>query len=273
MKMMLPELSVIIVNFNGLKYLQGCFDSLIENLEGIDYEIIVIDNNSQDESMLFIKKNYPEIVVIESEANLGFGKANNEAVKISRGKYLLLLNNDTIILESILPVLNYLKTDLTIGIVGIRMLDGDRNYRPSAGNFPNFGNMFQMKKLLDKGNEFIEGVFLKPCYEVDWLSGSFLLLASCVFNEIKGFDEDYFLYVEDVDFSKKLANKGYKRIFLPSLSYLHFVGFKKAKNHLLVKGYEIYISKHFCGLEKTGMMIVLRLNKLVKIIKSTLKKD
>ncbi|MBP2283631.1 GT2 family glycosyltransferase [Flavobacterium sp. CG_23.5] len=270
---MLPELSVVIVNFNGLRYLKGCFDSLVQNLDGIAYEIIVIDNNSHDESCSFIKKNYPEIVVIESKINLGFGKANNEAVKIASGKYLLLLNNDTIILERLMPVLDFLKTDQTIGAIGIKMLDGKRNYLPSAGNFPNYRNMFQMKKLLDRGNEFIKGNFTERFYEVDWLSGSFLLLLTKVFNEIGGFDEDYFLYVEDVDFSKKLANNGYKRVFLPHFSYIHFIGFTKSKNHLLVKGYETYISKHFFGLEKTGIRIVLKLNKWVKNIKSILIKD
>jgi len=266
---MFPELSVVIINFNGLPYLKGCLDSLPQNLEGIAYEIIVVDNNSQDESCSFIKANYPEIILIESKVNLGFGKGNNEAVKVASGAYLLFLNNDTVVLDNLLPVLNYLKSDVKIGAVGIKMIDGNRNYIPSAGNFPSYGSMFKMEKLLDRGAEFKNGNFSKSGYEVDWLSGSFLLTSTAVFNEIKGFDEDYFLYVEDVDFSKKLSNSGFKRVFLPQYKYQHFIGFNRSKNHYLVKGYETYISKHFFGVHKIGMMMVLQLNKLVKKVKAT----
>ena len=268
---MSPELSVVIVNYHGLNYLKECFDALLLNLKNIDFEIIVIDNNSKDGSCSYLKAYYPEIILIESKVNLGFGKANNEAVKRAKGNHLLLINNDTVVLDPLLPVLNFLKSDATIGIVGIKMLDGNRNYLPSAGNFPNFKNLFQMKKLLEIGSEFITGIFAKDFYEVDWLSGSFLILPTQVFKEIGGFDEDYFLYVEDVDFSKKTADKGYKRVFLPNFSYIHFVGFNSSKNHLLVKGYETYISKHYSGFNQIGLGFVLSINKQVKRIKRFLK--
>ena len=269
---MSPELSVVIINYNGLNYLTACFNALFLNLKNIDFEIIVFDNNSQDGSCNYLKEYYSEIILIESKVNLGFGKANNAAVKIAKGNYLLLLNNDTIVLDQLLPILNFLKSDSSIGIVGIKMLDGNKKYLPSAGNFPNFKNLFQMKKLLEIGTEFTTGTFTEEWYEVDWLSGSFLLVPTQVFAEINGFDEDYFLYVEDVDFSKKIADKGYKRVFLPNYSYIHFVGFNSSKNHLLVRGYETYISKHYNGFNRIGLEFVLSVNKLVKHIKRFLKR-
>lgn len=265
---MTPELSVVIVNYNGFIYLKDCLDALLLNLKNIDFEIIVLDNCSQDTSCSFIKAHYPEIILIESIVNLGFGKGNNEAVKQAKGKYVLLLNMDTIVLDPILPVLNFLKSDRSIGMVGIKMLDKTKKYCASAGNFPNYSNLFQMKKQLEIGSEFIKGNFSKACYEVDWLSGSFLLLSSQLYREIGGFDEDYFLYVEDVDFSKKIADKGYKRVFLPNYSYIHFIGFNSSKNHLLVKGYETYIAKHCKGLHKIGLQLALSINKQVKRIKT-----
>jgi GT2 family glycosyltransferase len=268
-----PELSVVIVNYNGLIYLKECFDALFQNLKNIEFEIIVIDNNSQDGSCAYLKANYPEIILIESNVNLGFGKGNNEAVRKAKGNYLLLLNNDTIVLDPLLPVLNFLKSDAKIGVVGIKMLDGNKKYLASAGNFPNYKNLFQMKKLMKIGSEFRTGIFTKEVYEVDWLSGSFLMLPTHVFKEIDGFDEDYFLYVEDVDFSKKIADKGYKRVFLSNYSYIHFVGFNSSKNHLLVKGYEIYIAKHFKGFNKKTLEFILSVNKLVKRIKQFLKRN
>lgn len=267
------ELSVIIVNYNGVKYFKECFESLIQNLEGIFFEIIVIDNNSQDESCSFIKNNFPTIKLIESKINYGFGKGNNEAVKQAKGEYLLLINNDTIVLDQLKPALDFIKSDKSIGVIGINMLSANKEYIPAAGNFPNFRNMFQFQKLLNLGTEFKNGKFSKEYYEVDWLGGSFLLLSNEIYAKIKGFDEDYFMYVEDVDFCKKMANIGLKRVFMPNLSYIHFVGFNAKKNPLLVKGYEIYIQKHFSGIEKSMISFILQINAIVKKIKITLKTD
>jgi GT2 family glycosyltransferase len=262
------QLSVIIVNYNGLRFLKDCLDSLVEKLNSISYEIIILDNNSQDESCSFIKANYPSINLIESKINYGFGKGNNEAVKHAKGKYVLLFNNDTILLDRLDSIITLLEQDKSIGLVGINMLDANQNYIPAAGNFPNIRNMFQFQKLLDLGIEFKKGKFSKEHYEVGWLAGSFLFLSKETYTKINGFDEDYFMYVEDVDFCKKVANIGLKRVFIPGLSYIHYVGFNKKKNPMLVKGYKIYINKHFKGIPFLLISIALTINSFVKNIKS-----
>jgi GT2 family glycosyltransferase len=267
------ELSVIIVNYNGRKYLEGCFGSLKQKLSGLTFEIIVLDNNSQDGSCSFIKENFPDVVLIESGINHGFGKGNNEAVKHAKGDYLLLINNDTIVLDDLSPVLEALKSDEKAGIVGINMLNAEKKYIPAAGNFPNFRNMLQLIKLLDISNEFKVGEFSKEKYQVGWLAGSFLMTSKEIYKSVNGFDEDYFMYVEDVDFSKKVAEIGYNRIFLPGFSYIHFVGFDPSKNPLLIKGYEKYIDKHFHGIDKTLVLLALKTNKFVKNLKRSLKID
>lgn len=266
-----PELSVIIVNYNGLKYLKECLESLTQKLQEITFEIIVLDNDSKDASCNYIKQNHPDVKLIESKINYGFGKGNNEAVKTAQGEYLLLINNDTIVLDNLKPVLDYLKSDNNIGVVGINMRNATNEYIPAAGNFPNYRNMFQFKKLLDLGTEFKTGNFSKEHYEVGWLGGSFLILSKETYNRIKGFDEDYFMYVEDVDFCKKIANIGLKRVFMPSSSYIHFVGFNTNKNSMLVKGYKIYLKKHFSGFQKIVISSILEINSFVKKIKLSLK--
>jgi GT2 family glycosyltransferase len=265
------ELSVIIINYNGQKYLKECFEALAQKLSGITFEIIVLDNNSTDDSCNYLKQNFPNVILIESKINHGFGKGNNEAVKYAQGDYLLLLNNDTIVLDNLHPVLEFLKSDKTIGTIGINMLNAEKEYIPVAGNFPNVENMFRLKKLLDLGEEFKTGKFSKEFFEVDWLGGSFLMMAKKLYNEINGFDEDYFMYVEDVDFCKKIADSGYKRIFMPNYRYIHFIGFSNAKNPLLIKGYKIYISKHLKGVIKMLSLAALEINKLVKKSRSALK--
>lgn len=266
-----PELSVIIVNYNGLKYLKECFESLIQNLEGIIFEIIVYDNNSQDQSCIYIKNNFPQIQLIESKINYGFGKGNNEAVKKAQGDYLLLINNDTIVLDNLKPIIDFIKSEKNVGVIGINMLSANKEYIPTAGNFPNYRNMFRFQKLLDLGIEFKTGKFSKEHYQVDWLGGSFLLLPKETFIKIRGFDQDYFMYVEDVDFCKKIAYVGLQRVFMPNFNYIHFVGFNNEKNPMLVNGYKIYIKKHFSGIKKEVIMLILQINSSVKNIKLALK--
>jgi GT2 family glycosyltransferase len=264
------QLSVIIINYNGFVFLKDCLDSLQDKLQSISYEIIIFDNNSKDESCSFIKKNYTEVNLIESKVNFGFGKGNNEAVKQAKGKYLLLFNNDTILLDRVDSLITLLEEDKKAGVVGINMLNKYEEYIPAAGNFPNARNMFQFKKLLDLGLEFKLGKFTKEQYEVDWLGGSFLFLKKETYINVCGFDEDYFMYVEDVDFCKKIANIGLKRIFVPSLNYIHYVGFNKKKNPKLVEGYRIYLKKHKKGFEFVLLFFLLRINSIVKKIKLTL---
>lgn len=261
------ELSIIIVNYNGLKYLDECLKSLLQNLEGIIFEVIIIDNNSEDESCEYIKNSFPFVKLIASKINYGFGKGNNEAVKTAKGDYLLLINNDTIVLDQLKPVLNFIKLDKKIGVVGINMRNANNDYIPAAGNFPTYRSMFQFQKLLDLGEEFKTGLFTKDYYEVDWLSGSFLLLSKDTFSRIEGFDQDYFMYVEDVDFCKKIANLGLKRVYMSKPRYIHFVGFNPKKNPMLVNGYKIYIKKHFSGHKQLIISFVLMINSFVKHMK------
>ncbi|OYQ41559.1 glycosyltransferase family 2 protein [Flavobacterium aurantiibacter] len=264
---MTVELSVIIVNYNGKRFLQDCLDSLYRSLDNITFEIIVLDNNSTDDSCCFLQTNFPEVELIQSAVNLGFGKGNNKAVELANGNYLLLINNDTVVLDPISPALDLLKSDNTIGVIGINMLNGDAKYLTAAGNFPNFKNMLRMKYLLQLSGDFKTQDFKRDSYDVDWLGGSFLLLNKETYTKVGGFDQDYFMYVEDVDLCRKIANLGLRRVFFPKISYLHFVGFNKSKNPLLVRGYEIYIAKHYRGYKKTLLSVALLINKTVKRLK------
>ena len=265
------ELSIIIVNYNGLKFLENCLTSLQENLLNINHEIIIVDNKSIDESCKFIKSHFPNVKLIESSVNLGFGQGNNLGVANALGQYLLLINNDTILLNQLKPILEFLKNDTKIGVVGINMLNAKKEFLSAAGNFPNFQNMLLFKKLVNLGKDFKNGNFTKDFYEVDWLCGSFFLMTKKIYQEINGFDNDFFMYIEDIDFCKRISDKGYKRIFLSKFNYIHFVGFNYKKNNQLVKGYQIYIDKHFYGHERIIMKIALRINKLLKTFKNTLR--
>ena len=261
------RLSVIIVNYNGIAFFKECLNSLDSALSGIAYEIIVVDNNSEDNSTNYIRENFPRVRLIESEVNLGFGKANNLGVKSARGSTILLLNNDTILQDHLLPAIETLEGNPQNGIVAINMLNGQNRYIPAVGRFPTPWKLIKISLLADKRRAFQTGNFESKLYEVDWVSGSFMLIRKSDYEKINGFDTDYYMYVEDVDLCKRMANIGKKRVFHTDLKYIHFVGFNKSREHLLLNGYKIYADKHFDNLGKMIGKFLISVNIKIKSFK------
>ncbi|QDW19516.1 glycosyltransferase family 2 protein [Flavobacterium sp. KBS0721] len=264
---MKPTISIIIVNYNGLKYLGSCINSLFTHLSNLTYEIIVVDNDSKDDSVSFIKKNFADVIVIESNKNLGFGKANNLGVSYAKGETILLLNNDTILLNDIKPALEVLYSEKNYGIVSINMLNSDNKYIPAVGRFPSPFTLLKISFLNDKRKEFEEGEFnLKENYIVDWVTGAFMLITKKDYLDLHGFDSGFFMYVEDVDFCKRMNNAGKKCVFVPSLNYIHFVGHTTSRNRLLINGYKMYSKKHFSGLSRFIALLMISVNMFIKRI-------
>ncbi|MCX7551337.1 glycosyltransferase family 2 protein [Xanthomarina sp. F2636L] len=265
------DLSIIIVNYNGEEYLTDCLDSIEKQCQGFSYEIIIWDNASKDNSIEFLKNNYSnKIKLFASKDNLGFAGGNNAAAKHAQGKYFFLLNNDTILLNPMKPILDLMRKDSKIGVLGIKMLNGNKNYTISSGSLPKPYQLIYFKWFSIINKEFASGMFSNNNpIEVGWLSGSFLVTPKSLWEDIGGLDESFFMYVEDVDYNKEVAKRGYKRMFMPNLEYIHFVGFSGAKNNLLVKGYRIYIKKHFSGLNRLIANFCLSINELVKKAKKS----
>ncbi len=260
-------ISVVIVNYNGQKYLQECLDSIRYNLENIQHEIIIVDNNSMDASCAFIKDKFPDVKLIESKENLGFGKANNLGVKKANYNTILLLNNDTILQNHLLPAIETLYENAKNGILAINMLDSQKKYIPSVGSFPSPFKLLKISLLSDQRQVFKTGKFKSKLYTVDWVSGSFMLIRKSDYELIGGFDTDYFMYVEDVDLCKRMTELGKKCIFQSNLSYIHFVGFNKSREHLLLKGFEIYAHKHFSLFGRLLAKAMISINRNVKTLK------
>lgn len=256
-------LSIVIVNYNGKHYLKDCIDSIEKYCANLSFEIIIVDNNSSDGSQEFIRKKYPKIILFAKSENLGFGKANNLGVKYAKGHQILLLNNDTILMNDLKPVFNELKkTD--VGIVGINMLNGEKKYTACVGKFPRPFDLLKLSNLNETRKEFTTGNFKKNIYEVNWISGSFMMLKKEDWNLVNGFDEDFFMYVEDVDLCKRMNNLGKKIIFLSNLSYIHFVGFNKSREIKLITGYKLYSRKHFNLVDSAIAQICLKINYVYK---------
>lgn len=259
-------LSIIIVNFNGAKFLPDCIKSIHENCVNIDYEIIIVDNNSSDDSIELIKMNFPEVKLIENNENHGFAKGNNIGVRHCTGNYILLLNNDTILLDPLFPALELFQNDSSIGIVGIKMLDDQNRFVASFGKFPKFYNFLKLKTLQIDLVKIEQKISTEPFkgIDVDWISGAFLITKKEIWEQVNGLDESYFMYVEDVDFNKKVQALKKKSVFLPSLRFIHFVGFNKTREKLLISSYMTYIRRHKKGLDLLASLLLLNMNLLFK---------
>lgn len=265
------ELSIIIVNYNGKEYLKDCFDSIEKYCSKVHHEIIVVDNLSTDGSQDYIRQNFPNVHLIENKENTGFAKGNNIGVRKAQGEVILLLNNDTILCNDFTPIIEEVKKD-DVGAATIKMLNGDKKYTPSFGKFPTPFGLLRIANMNDNRKDLVSGDFRKEVYHMDWVSGSFLLVTKEDWNQVGGLDEDYFMYVEDVDFCKKLQNLGKKMLLYPAYSYIHFVGFNSSREFKLIKGYKIYASKHFSFFKRTVGRSMLVINTLVKRFKLSVMK-
>jgi GT2 family glycosyltransferase len=227
------KLSVVIVNYNVKPLLEQCLLSVRMALAGMEAEVFVMDNDSTDGSVAYLRPKFPEVVFIENEDNRGFAFANNQALKRCCGEYILLLNPDTIIGEGILRTLCYFMDEHPeAGGSGVKMLDGHGRFlAESKRSFPtpwvSFCKIFGLSKLFPQSKVFARYSlpYLNPNVQhcVDVLSGAFMLLRSAALQRTGLFDESFFMYGEDIDLSYRLAAEGYRNYYIPE-RILHYKG-------------------------------------------------
>lgn len=231
---MLLNISIIIVSFNTKELLSQCIKSIFKHTKGINFEIIVVDNASTDGSQQLIKSDFPKVILIESEINIGFGRANNLGAKHASGDYLFLLNSDTLLIENSIKILKDFidnESDPNLAVVGCKLLDKNKKPHISYGNFPSiyqeifeYGLLKIFKKyyaeklspsVIDKGSKI---------KNVDYIIGADMFFKKSVFDSIGGFDEDFFLYYEETEICYRLKKLGYKIVWNPNTSIIHYVG-------------------------------------------------
>ena len=228
------KLSIIIVSYNVRDLLQQALDSLIDSAEGLEYEIFVVDNASKDQTVEMIEAKYPNIKLIANQKNIGFSKANNQAILIAKGEYILVINPDTITSADTLPkVLSFMDTKEQVGGLGVRMINAQGKYLKESKRgmptpwaaftkFSGISKMYPKSKFLNKYymgwiNEF-------ETAEVEVLAGAFMMLRSNALKKIGLFDESFFMYGEDIDLSYRLILAGYKNYYFPETYIIHFKG-------------------------------------------------
>ena len=216
----------------------------------ISAEIIVVDNNSSDESCFMIEENFPEVSLIKNKSNLGFSRANNLGVSKAKGEYVLILNPDTILAEDVLEkTLNFSEETKNIGALGLRFIDGHGNFLPeSKRNCPTVG--IAIKKIVGQSSLYYANQISEDeISKVDILTGAFMLMKRAVYIEMNGFDEAYFMYGEDVDLSYRLVKQGYENYYFGKSTIIHFKGESTTRNMKYLKDFygamRIFYKKHF----------------------------
>ena len=253
------KLSVIIVSYQVRHYLAQCLDSLQRALKDLESEVIVVDNHSSDDTVAYIRKNYSWVRVIASNHNLGFAKANNIALRLAKGEYVLFVNPDVVVAENtVKECVDVLAEHPETGALGVCMLnrDGTRALESRRGiptPMTAFYKMSGLCKIYPKsrrfGRYYMGWLPWDVPVEIEIVSGAFTMLRTSVMREMNGYDEEYFMYGEDIDLSYRLLKAGYKNLYLPN-TILHYKGESTHKSsfryvHVFYEAMLIFLQKHF----------------------------
>ena len=268
------DLSVIIVNYNVKYFLEQCLYSVEAAANGLETETIVVDNNSVDGSHDMVSEKFPSVRLLRNDKNLGFSKACNQAIRLSRGKYILLLNPDTVIEEdTLIKCLEYMDRYSQTGTLGVKMIDGKGRFLPeSKRSLPTpgvaFYKIFGLSRLFPRSRIFgrynLGYLDMDRVHEVDVLTGAFMLLRRSALDDVGLLDEDFFMYGEDIDLSFRMKNAGYINIYFPETTIIHYKGesTKKGSLNYVLTFYQamlIFARKHYSKRITRSWSLVIKL--------------
>ena len=288
-------LSVVIVSYNVKYFLEQCLSSLKKAIDGLSLpgdstEVFIIDNASADGSPDFLEPLFPDFHFIRNKENSGFAKANNQAIPLCRGAFILFLNPDTILAEDSLDLcVTFFSDHADAGAVGVRMIDGTGRFlRESKRGFPSpatsFFKMTGLARLFPRSKIF-SSYYMGHLDEdriqaVDVLSGAFMMIKKNVLDKTGGFDEQFFMYAEDIDLSYRINKAGFKNYYLPATTIIHFKGESTQKDFRYVKMFysamQLFIKKHFSNKSFSFrlymLMLGLRLRQAISFMRLPFKK-
>ncbi|WP_345083246.1 glycosyltransferase family 2 protein [Nemorincola caseinilytica] len=282
------KLSVIVVNYNVKYFLEVCLHSVLRATRNKAAEVIVVDNNSTDDSCAMVRERFPTVKLIENKDNKGFSKANNQAVAMAQGQYILFLNPDTVMPEHFFEhTIAYMDAHPEAGALGPRLIDGKGQFAPdSKKSFPSLSvaifkttginKLFSRSPYINK--YYAVHIGERQTAEVDVLSGCCMLVRRTAMDEAGGpFDEDYFMYCEDVDLSYRIQKAGYKNIYYPEVDLIHYKGESTRKmtlsyvrifNEALVT----FVKKHYTKRQAGLFILFINAGIVLRAILGTVKR-
>lgn len=273
---MTTDCSIIIVNWNTKDLLRSCLASVFAHTVRHSIEVIVVDNNSPDNSAAMVEQEFPCVRLIANSVNRGFAAANNQGLEIARGANLLLLNPDTVIVsDAIGTMLDYLAAH-SVGAVTCKLLNGDGTLQRSVNTFYSFWGSFLENRLFQellKGLKFSGDRVMSfwdhaSVRDIDWAFGAVLMFPRSVYERIGGLDERYFIYAEEMDFYMRLKSAGYRAVFLPEAEIVHYgkSSSRQRRAEMFIENYKsfyIFLKKHYSTasylLYRTRTMVYLML--------------
>ena len=247
------KLSVVIVSYNVRDYLENCLQSVSRALEGIEGEVFVVDNHSDDDSVETVRSHYPWVRLIENQENMGFSRANNIAIREARGEYVLLLNPDTIVEEATLrEVLRFMEEHPKAGGAGVMMHNADGSLAPESRRALPTPWVSCLKMLGFTKRYYMSHLPWDQPSRIEVISGAFCFLRKKALDEVGLLDEDFFMYGEDIDLSYRLMKGGWENWYLP-YPITHFKGKSTQKSdyryvHIFYKAMLIFFRKHYSHL-------------------------
>jgi GT2 family glycosyltransferase len=270
------DISIIIVSYNVLDYLQNCLKSIHDSKPQCTYEIIVVDNASNDQSREVILSTFPGVHWLQNSANIGFAAANNQAIQVSKGEYIWLLNPDTQVQPGALDALKQAAdNDPRIAACGSKLINPDGTLQISCYPFPTLGNeflrMFHLEKFSSRAHYPMDRWQTQTLYPVDNLQGASLLLRKSALNEVGVLDESFFVYTEEVDLNYRLKKAGWRNCWVPGSVVIHYGGqsTKQNRSAMFLELYKTkvqFFRKHY-GRLKTGLYkFLLFLAALLRVI-------
>ena len=234
------DISIIIVGYKCCSDIENTVASVKKHFTGFEYEMIVVNNYAGDEELPSLMAKFPELIVIDNGTNPGFGIANNSGLAVAKGEYICFMNPDIIILNNILPLMQMLESDDSIGLIGPLLRNSDlsvqlsRHYLPTPKNW--FAFCFSLNSIFPKitiwGNYSGNDFSYKGDAESGWVSGAFMLTRRTLMNKIGGFDPSFFMYSEDVDLCWMVQDAGYKVMFSDKSEAIHIGGVTSASKSL-----------------------------------------
>lgn len=242
------DVSVIVVNYNTARLLSKMRDALMCSQGSLSLQTIVIDNASRDDSLPVIHREFPDAHVIENATNVGFGRANNQAISVATGRYLLLLNTDAFVApDSLSKTVSYMDAHPQCGVLGVRLVGSGGELHPSCRFFPNPWNVFVSRSGLLRVFPWVQlvdppGHHDDVTRECDWVVGCYMLIRREVVAECGLFDPRYFLYLEEVDFCRRVKRAGWKVVYFAETTVVHLGGESaKSDEELTTSGRQISV--------------------------------
>jgi N-acetylglucosaminyl-diphospho-decaprenol L-rhamnosyltransferase len=229
-----PDVTIAIVSFNTRELLAACLRSVLSTKD-VAFEVYVVDNGSADGSADMVARDFPDVRLIRNEANLGFAAANNRAIRVANGRYVLLLNPDTVVFpHTLADMLTFMEAHPGAGICGPRILFSDRTFQSCGYRFPTLMSEIRQSKNIDKFLRSLIGeeppLKVEPLpFEVDWVDGACLLIRQDVIAAVGLLDEQFFLYAEELDWCHRACKANWLVYALPHVEMIHYQGKSSAQ--------------------------------------------